>query len=190
MKVKLDLLQVPWHRYAVIAELAGRLGGRDTGVFGKTALQKYVYFLQELHGVDCGYEFTLYTYGPFSSELLGDLDVAEVMDGVEVEYLPRVNGYDIRPGTKAEKIRTRAGEFLDHARPAIDGLVDEFGGMLARDLELRAPLVYAARDASRRGPASEDALVNFVHGIKPRFTTAEIRAALHELREKGHVTTS
>lgn len=59
-------VQQGWARYALIAELAERLRERP---FGRTALQKLTYLLQELHGVDTGYEFPLHTYGPYSSGL-------------------------------------------------------------------------------------------------------------------------
>ena len=46
--------------------------------FGRTVLQKLVYLLHVLYGVNPGYDFELYTYGPFSSQLLSDLDVVSV----------------------------------------------------------------------------------------------------------------
>lgn len=185
--MKVDL-QFPWDRYAVITELAGYLGDRDMGLFGKTALQKFVYFLQEVEGVDCGYDFTLYTYGPFSSELLGDLDIVEVMDGVDVDYVPAVNGYHIHPGPKADVIRARAGQLVERARPAIERLVESFGGLRARDLELRATIVYCERDARRRGEApSEGSIAKVVQRIKPHFPEREIRGAIRELQGRGYV---
>lgn len=185
--MKVDL-QFPWERYAVITELADQLSDRQTGLFGKTALQKFVYFLQELEEVDCGYEFTLYTYGPFSSELLGDLDIVEVMDGVDIEYIPQVNGYDIHPGRKAGWIRARADRFLEGARPRIERLVESFGELRARDLELRATIVYCDRDARRRGEAvSEASLAKVVRSIKPHFSEHEIRSAVRELEEQRYV---
>ena len=40
---------------------------------GRTALMKFLYFLQQVRGVDLGYNFTLYTYGPFDAAVLEDL---------------------------------------------------------------------------------------------------------------------
>ena len=40
----------------------------------KISLQQLVYILQQLYGVESSYEFKLYTYGPYSTELTEDLD--------------------------------------------------------------------------------------------------------------------
>lgn len=68
-------LETPYYRFALIAKLA-QMCIAGNRMLGRTALQKYVYLLQELFGVDCGYDFQLYTYGPFCSELLSDLESA------------------------------------------------------------------------------------------------------------------
>jgi uncharacterized protein YwgA len=71
--------EIPYDRYALIAELAHR-----SDSLGRTSLQKKIYLLQTLFYVNLGYDFTLYTYGPFTSEILSDLDVAEAMGAVRV----------------------------------------------------------------------------------------------------------
>ena len=43
-------VNIPWNRYALTAELAKRLDGLSPQ-FGKTALQKVVFFLQEVYGM-------------------------------------------------------------------------------------------------------------------------------------------
>ena len=70
-------------------------------------------------------------------------------------------------------------------------MVGEFGGMSAKELELRATLVFAERDARRRGKGMNAAgLVDVVHEIKPHFTKDQIRMALDELRRRRYVTTA
>ena len=39
---------------------------------GRTALMKYMYFLQTLRGVQLGYNFSMYSYGPFDADVLSD----------------------------------------------------------------------------------------------------------------------
>ena len=107
-----DQLVIPWPRYGLIAELAHRLDGLSPQ-FGKTVLQKMVFLLQELHDIDCGYDFTLYTYGPFASLLLQDLDLAESLKGVDVHPAEGVaGGYTIKPGEANSWLRAKAGGFL------------------------------------------------------------------------------
>lgn len=179
--------ELPWEQYALLTELAVRMHGR--GRLGKTAVQKLVYFLQELHGVDVGYDFPLYTYGPYSSDLMYDLDVCDGMGGVAIQYQPAINGYDIKPGPIADKVRREAGEFLRDNAAAIDAVVSEFGSCSARDLELRATIVFAEREGRRRGqPLTRATLVERVAEIKPHFSRAEISGALDSLARRGHIT--
>lgn len=185
MKINLSL---PWERYVLIGALAAELAGREFGVFGKTHLQKLVYFLQELKGVDCGYDFTLYTYGPFSAKLLSDLDVADGMGVVALEYLPHAGAYDIRPGPSLERARHKAVEFLEAHRSEIADVAREFGDLRAKDLELRATIVYVDRDARRRAASlSLDRLAEAVQGIKPHFSLETVRRAVEEMRAAGYV---
>src|SRR2546429_4005979 len=88
-------LDLPMERYGLIADLAYRMSQKGFA-FGKTALQKLVYFLQELYGIDVGYRFRPYNYGPFDSTLLAELDAVTGLDGVIIESLPM--GTRILPG--------------------------------------------------------------------------------------------
>jgi uncharacterized protein YwgA len=178
-----------WRRYALIQELSSEMKTRGH-TFGKTALQKLVYFLEEFTDVETGYEFSLYTYGPFSSALLGDLDNAKELGAVEVVYNGFTNGYDIRPGANTS-IREKARQYIEGHAATIKKIVKEFGGMYAKDLELRATLVYAERDARARGTSiSKKELVDTVHGLKPHFSEETIEHARQEMEEKGYIKTS
>jgi hypothetical protein len=188
MKVKLAF---PWHRYALIGTLAQELEGNAVGVFGKTHVQKLVYFLQELFGGDPEYEFTLYTYGPFSANLMGDLDVADGLEVIRLEYLPQAGAYNIVPGPQLEKAKARAGDYLARNRDAIQRSIQEFGDLRARELELRATIVFADRESAReRSPLRRDQLVERVHAIKPHFSPRTVEQAVDEMREKGYVLRS
>lgn len=52
-------LSESWDRYALIVDLAARI--RKKSNFGKKALQKLVYLLQELEDVPVGYRFRFFT---------------------------------------------------------------------------------------------------------------------------------
>jgi len=181
-------VQQGWAQYALIAEFAERLREQP---FGRTALQKLMYLLQELHGVDTGYEFPLHTYGPYSSDLSADLDTLSAMQGVEVVPDQRQGGFHISPGARSPSIRKMGADLVRPHLRAIDRVTQEFGGMSAKELELRATLVFAERDARRRGNMlAEDGLVEVVHEIKPNFSREQIRAALRELRGQEHIATA
>jgi uncharacterized protein YwgA len=181
-------LELPWHRYALIAELAKRLEPVSRQ-FGKTALQKLVYFLQTIYGVDCGYAYEFYSYGPFASQLLNDLDLVAHFGGVSVQPVTSMmGGYAIHPGKEADSLRQRDAAFLDKAKTALDSLVETYGNMTAKDLELRATIVYIERDMQRKNkPADKGEICRLVGEIKPRFTSQEIGQAVDELRGKDHI---
>lgn len=187
MKITIDF---PWKRYALIAELAKNV---DTvsPQFSKTALQKLVFLLQEVYGVDCGYEFRLYSYGPFDSTLLGDLDTAELWGCVRVKHVnDTLGGYKIEPGDKVDSIRDKASAFLDDPKTiqALEHLVQVYGGMTAKDLELRATTVYVAHSLDAKGKtASEKEVCRLVGQIKPKFSPQEISKAVTELSGRGHI---
>ena len=182
-------VDVPWNRLGLIAELADRFHGVSPQ-FGKTALEKMAYFLQELYGIGIGYDFSLYTYGPFTSQLLHDLDFAEALGAVRVECVnSEIGGYTISAAPTASIVMGRAREFLGRqdVQAAITRLVEDFGGYSAKDLELRSTIVYIDRDALRRGCAlNRDALADMVRDIKPYFSVGEILGAINELMVKGH----
>ena len=69
-------------RLATIAYLCTRAPGEG---IGRTAVMKLCYFLQTLKGVPLGYRFTLYSYGPFDSDVLSDLGTAESRKAVSSE---------------------------------------------------------------------------------------------------------
>lgn len=183
-------LNIPWNRYGLIAELAHKLQDKCPQ-FGKTVLQKMVYLLQELYGVDCDCQFDLYTYGPFTSQLLQDLDLVEAVGGVKVIPVNSgTGGYKIVPGEQNESLREKAQDFLDNdsVSDAINRLIDDFGDLWAKDLELRSTIVYVAREMERSlDLLSLKELNSIVQKIKPKFTEEEIAAGIAELDSKNFI---
>jgi uncharacterized protein YwgA len=183
-------LEVPWDRYALIAALAKRLDGVSPQ-FGKTALQKMVFLLEEAFGLSVGYDFTLYSYGPFDSQLLGDLDQVEHFGCVSVVSAGHdTPGYLIRPTDKVGALEKKAEAFLgaDKTKKALNSLVATYGRLNARELELRATIVYVVRDFHRKGKgATKGSVCHLVQQIKPKYPPFEIEHAVEELRGNGHI---
>jgi uncharacterized protein len=184
-------LEIPWNSYAIIAELSKRL--KDVSPqFGKTVLQKMVYFLQEIYHIDCGYDFSLYSYGPFDSQLLGDLDLVEHFGYVKVVPVQSfVGGYVILPSDSVDSIMNKASGFIDTpvTISAFDDLVEKYGKKNAKELELRATILYVERDQKRNKKSlSKEAVRDIVRGIKPKFSNDEIEKAMEELSENGHIS--
>ena len=173
---------ITWERYALIAEIIERFSGAKYRL-GKTALQKMIYLLQRSFGVDCDYSYTLYTYGPYSSDVARDLDVVAGFGGAALNYDFSFAGFEIQPGPATGELQGRAKEFLEAIRPKLDRLVADFGRFNAKELELRSTVVYL----SAPGQVRKD-LINRVHEVKPHFSPAQIESAIAELEKKGYLT--
>jgi uncharacterized protein len=175
----------PWERYAFIAELAETA---PKGWLGRTALMKCAYFLQVLKDVPLGYNFSLYTYGPFDASVLYDLASAETLEAVKVRTISHPNGYgyDIRPSSGAREIKSKGAEFLAAHRDSINWVIDEFKDLNAAQLELASTMVYVDREAVRAGePLPLEEITRRVLAIKPRFDFDRAYNQAESLRCKG-----
>ena len=170
-------------RFLLPVMLAQRLEGLSPQ-FGKTVFMKLVYLLQEVYKVPLGYRFTLYTYGPYSTEVPADLDRAKIRGLVSVDYVEADAGFKITPGP-----RDYGANGVDEAFASYESqlgkLVETFGRFRAKDLELRTTIVYVWKmmDTSEESVASE--VVKVVHQLKPHFSEKDIRAATDELKRNS-----
>jgi uncharacterized protein YwgA len=173
-------LEIPWERYALIAELIHRFDAQRL-TLGKTALQKMIFLLQRVFGFDCDYAYILYTYGPFCADVARDLDIVEGFGGAIIGH-ESFGGYELRPGPATDELRNRGAEFLSQVSDSLDRLVSDYGCATVKELELRSTIVYMAEP----GRGNEE-VVRLVHQVKPHFSEAQIEAARRELDEKGYL---
>ena len=172
-------------RLAVIADLSARAPG---GVLGRTAIMKLCYFLQVLKGVPLGYRFTLYSYGPFDSDVLSDLSTAESLGAVSsvVGYYPGGYGYKIQKSGGNEAVVNLGSHFLAQHRASIDWVLSEFGSLKSAELELQSTIIFVDREADRKSKDLElTRLASQVHDIKPHFSEPSILENVARLYQKG-----
>lgn len=173
------------NRAAVIAALAEKYPG---GSFGRTAVMKLCYFLQTLCRVPLGYHFTLYSYGPFDSDVLSDLDYAEELGAITsevVHFTSGAYGYRISPTNRAGPLKDKAAIFLREHAKDLDWVIAEFGNMSSAELELASTIVYADREVLRRGSRQTmTELVLRVRDVKPHFTHVQIQRLAGQFAEK------
>ena len=172
-------------RNAIVARLVCK-APRQT--LGRTALMKLMYFLQELKEVPLGYDFRLYTYGPFDSEVLSDLGTATNLNTVveKTVIYPRGYGYEITGGKHAERLSDELQ--LNNAKLAeqIDAVVEEFGSFGAAELELQSTIVFVDREFVCGGsPALVSAVVERIQQIKPHFDEKTILDRVTGMQRKG-----
>ena len=175
-----------WNKLGLLAALVRQAPGQT---LGRTVLMKLLFLLTAVRDVPLGYRFQMYTYGPFDSEVLSDVDYAARLDAlsVEIERYPNGYGYVIQPGQGAEAIMARARPFLDAHQSDINWVVETFAPLSAVDLELLSTIVYVDRE---HRVSTLDDVISTVHEIKPRFDTATIRRESERLQEAGIVARS
>jgi hypothetical protein len=176
-----------WFRIGVLTDLVAQSPTK----LGRTALMKLAYLLQTVKGVPLGYNFRLYTYGPFDEDVLNDLGQAESMQSVVSTMLPFSGGgygYEFCSGPSADQVRSLMREKLQPYRNKMKWAVECFGRRSAADLELLATIVYSDRDCMKREQTiSVDELARQVMEIKPRFPADYVLHSISELRRMGLV---
>ena len=117
-------------RLALFAEFA------RTVRLGRTAIMKLCFFLQESKGVPLGYQFSIYSYGPFDSDVLTDLSTAEHMNVLKstIVYYPSGTGYEYSLGSDSS-VKELASDFLAQNRSNIDWVLSNFSRKTAGELD-------------------------------------------------------
>ena len=158
---------------------------------GRTAIMKLLYFLITLRRVPLGYYFTMYSYGPFDSTVLEDIDYAARLNAlsVDIEVYPRGYGYVIQPGDAAESTKNLVSDFIQTHEADIDWVVSKFGDLSATDIELASTIVYVDQEWRQRGcGVSSQELVEHVSKIKPRFSREQIQQRYEDMRQRQLLT--
>lgn len=168
-------------QYALVAFLIAQ-AAQARNKLGKKAIQKKVHLIHELGGVDTGYRFSFYTYGPFSANLAGDLDVIANSGGAKVSYDERDNHYQIDPAENTERMIQRGKEFIEKNRAAIEGVLETFGSRTAKGLELFSTIAYLHRHARQEEFEDDHKLAEHVRSLKPKYSETEIEKAISEVK--------
>jgi len=150
---------------------------------GKTFIQKGIYFLQEGLREDLGYKFRLYIYGPYSSDLAGDIDTLEDIGLIKVNYAPDGYGYLIKITPEGEDFLNK--KLTEHSVPEekIDKIINLLGGEQVKKMELLGTLLYFSRLSDN--PEEIKQLVNVV---KPHFSHNDIENGFNQLKKEGVIT--
>ena len=152
----------------------------STHPLGRTAIMKLLFFLQEFKGIALDYQFSLYSYGPFDSEVLADIATGErigVVKSTPVFYNSG-HGFQYSRDAKAERLEEIANEFLQQYSEEIDWCLQCFGAKSASELELLSTLFFVAKFHKLK---DVDQLIEQVKLIKPHFSKEQIRSGFNEL---------
>ena len=129
-----------------------------------------------------GYNFGLYTYGPFATEVLDDLDYADANRVISMEVAETAvgAGYSIQPSQGYEDNEG----FTNKYNKQLDKMLGIFEDDCAKDLELSSTIIYMYRNAKRNGwRTDEDNIVSDVYAVKPYFKKKIIKEEFERLNE-------
>ena len=169
-------------QYAFVAFLIDQ-AAQSQKQLGKKALQKTVHLIQEMGGVDTGYRFSFYTYGPFSVNLAGDLDVIANSGGAKISYDAWDNHYQIDPDEHTNRMIERGRKFIEKNKKTIERVLKTFGDRSAKDLELVSTIAYLRRHAPNEEFEDNCKLAKHVKSLKPKYSETEVEKAISEVKD-------
>lgn len=133
---------------------------------GKMYVQK-ILFISKVMGGGVPYDYSLYTYGPYSREIMNDLDDMEYHGEIEMVWNDRFEGYEIHDkGISFDP---------DMEFNILNDVLNDLGGKNAKTLELLSTVLYL-----RDNYTSEDDLFNAVKKVKPMFEDSRIWDTIQE----------
>lgn len=162
-----------------------RKGEEKFDYVGHTLLQKLVYLLEEAEGVDLGYRYKMYHYGPYCAEVWGDLNYLEDVDAVRIFASPDGYGYRIiaNPGEpELEELDAYVG---DDIKAKVEKLLSILGDKPVRSLECVATTHYAYRFLLPEENRSFASLEKVVRDLKPHLKKEEVAEAFDVLKSSG-----
>jgi uncharacterized protein YwgA len=171
------------NRLAVLTKLVKESPSQS---LGRTAIMKLAYFLTALRNVPLEYRFSLYSYGPFDSTVLRDVDFASTLGALRSRAVlyPTGYGYSIEPASDSDDVEALATDFLEAHQGDINWVIAEFGNLSAAELELASTVIYIDHEV-RSAPITMDELARRVHDVKPHFTTDRILGWIQTLKGKN-----
>ena len=135
---------------------------------GKTIVQKMMYLLTREGTVD--FNYSMYHYGPYSSEVSGELNFANSAGIVNINWVDD-KGYFINSTQKLENFMNR---LTDQDKQVVDELVNKFGKFNAIQLSLIATAFFLKDNFN----VSDVRLAEVVHDAKPKYSHGYIKTVL------------
>ncbi|MGD9590096.1 MAG: hypothetical protein AB7Q37_18440 [Pyrinomonadaceae bacterium] len=157
------------------SEIARKTGGW----LGRTAVQKIMYFLG-VRGVDINYKFDIYQYGPFSEQILWDIDYL-LADGIIQEKSTNPEKFsNYGPSDANAELFSLYADDIKSAELAIKELVETLVPMKPSELELVSTLDYIYREQLATGKKSDlkdEVVARFQDIKKDKFTIDQVTKA-------------
>lgn len=164
-------------RIAVLTLLNREMLSRGSWA-GETHIQKAAFFLQELMGVDLGFDFVLYRHGPFSFDLRDELACMQADDLVSVMVRSERYGPTFVPTQFSDIFLERYPRTRDKFHSQIEFVSAELSQMWVAELEKIATAFFITKHEENR--SVEDRARELVE-IKPHISLPEARLACKQV---------
>ncbi|MBO8129862.1 MAG: hypothetical protein H0Z39_11840 [Peptococcaceae bacterium] len=159
---------------------AVHLGEQEGISTGHTLLQKLIYFLQRAKGVDLGYRYKMYHYGPYCGDVWADLNYLEDVKAVAIEANASGFGYRIYPDEDIHAVL----HFVDEeTKGKVSELLQFLGNRSVRELECLATTHYVYQELRTEQEPDLQMIVERVRALKPHLTKEEVQNAIESLKE-------
>jgi uncharacterized protein YwgA len=145
---------------------------------GETHIQKAVFFLQEMLGVDMGYEFILYRHGPYSFELHDELVSMQADQLLELAVRQPGYGPTYVPTKFSENFLERFPKTTSRYLGQVQFVAEEMGDKGVAELEKLATAFFIADRELAIDP--EDRAQRLVE-LKPHVAIPEARSATEQV---------
>lgn len=159
---------------------------KNTGL-GKTALMKELFLFQEVMGAKTGYNFSIYTYGPYDSDVMEDIDqlCAFKLVDCSVYRFQTYIGYSLNVTNEGENaLKALSPEEEQN----LNNIVCFAKNKTAKELELYSTIVYVGKLYKKNfWPSDDCSIIQQVHEIKPHFSQNTISDAYEELRRNNYI---
>jgi uncharacterized protein YwgA len=162
---------------AILIDVAGKLFKRGSWC-GETHLQKAVFLIQEVLGVETNFEFILYKHGPFSFELRDSINEM-VADGL-IEAGVRKSGYGptLLQTADSEAFLQRFPKTLLRYGVQIQFVADHIGNRGVNELERLATAVFVIKRFEHLR-SDEDRAQEIVE-LKPHISMYDAKEAVQQ----------
>jgi len=155
---------------------------------GKTAVMKVIYMLQQVKGIKMGYNFSIYTYGPYSSDVKEDVDdlISKGLINVSFYQCNNYVGYELSISNKGKSFIKSLSKNEEEAATDILKFVK---GKTAKDLELYSTIIYVDFLFTKNSwNYDHTSIMQKVHDIKQWFTEDKISEAVNDLIKRNYLT--
>jgi len=149
---------------------------------GKTAVMKIIFMLQQVKSVNMGYDFSIYTYGPYSSDVTEDVDALISYGLIKINPQQYGNYYGYELNITNNGI-SNIGYLGDGVKESTKDIIGFVKGKSAKNLELYSTIIYVDNlYRVNSWKMNSTSISEKVQEIKPHFRKDTINNAVRTLQ--------